>query len=119
MGEYLPTFWRRRRYKRLATASKGSKRSSWRIRIKLKFKLRYLNPKRLLIGLHDAYVRMMIRVANSRVVLTGGAVSTGYGVHAMSPFGMAPTKEYDDKMLIQMYNSIIGRSQLPGQRIIS
>ncbi|KVI04013.1 hypothetical protein Ccrd_017687 [Cynara cardunculus var. scolymus] len=70
----------------------------------------YFNPNKFLIGLHDAYVRMMMRMANSRVVLTSGAMSTGYGLNAMSPFGMRPTKEYDDKMIIEMYKALVGHT---------
>ncbi|KAI3668303.1 hypothetical protein L6452_43380 [Arctium lappa] len=115
----LASYWRRRGYKRLGTSSssQGSKRGrrwSWRIRITPKLKLRYFNPNKFLIGLHDAYVRMMMRLANSRVV----AISTGYGLNAMSPFGMTLTKEYDDKMIIQMYMKSLVVGQTP-QQIIS
>ncbi|KAI3783214.1 hypothetical protein L2E82_13279 [Cichorium intybus] len=105
-------YWRRRRYQRLGGKTRdesGPKRRSrfWRIRItpklKLKFKWR-CSPKKLLIGIRDGYVRMMMRMANSSVVAGSG----GYG-DGIAKFGLKPVKEYDEKMIIEIYKSLAMR----------
>lgn len=107
-------YWRRRRYQRLGgktSDESGPKRRSrfWRIRItpklKLKFKFRLrCSPKKLLIGIRDGYVRMMMRMANSSVVAGSG----GYG-DGIARFGMRPVKEYDEKMIMEIYKSLAMR----------
>ncbi|KAG9131929.1 hypothetical protein Leryth_023255 [Lithospermum erythrorhizon] len=84
-----PTSHRRRRF-------------SWRIR-RLKFsKLRKAcSPKKILIGLRDSYVNFMNKIANS------GVIGGGYGGAAENGFGMRTLKEYDEKMIIEIYKSII------------
>ncbi|KAF5801023.1 hypothetical protein HanRHA438_Chr06g0252331 [Helianthus annuus] len=97
-------YWRRRRYKRLGGKSQ---RRFWRIRItrKLKLKLRF-SPKKLLIRIRDAYVNMMMRMANSSLVAGTG----GYGE---AKFGMKPGVKYDEKVIIELYKSLVMRqSQL-------
>lgn len=61
--------------------------------------LRRASPKRLLVWLRDSYVDMMMRLANSRTV---GA--SGYGG---SGFGQRQMKEYDEKVLVEIYKSIL------------
>ncbi|KAJ0914112.1 hypothetical protein HanPSC8_Chr06g0234951 [Helianthus annuus] len=97
-------YWRRRRYERLGGKSQ---RRFWRIRItrKLKLKLRF-SPKKLLIRIRDAYVNMMMRMANSSLVAGTG----GYGE---AKFGMKPGVKYDEKVMIELYKSLVMRqSQL-------
>ncbi|KAK9057233.1 hypothetical protein SSX86_022068 [Deinandra increscens subsp. villosa] len=116
--------WRRRGgYRRLdevvRSKEEGRGKWSWKIRMPRKMKLRRLkfiiSLKKVIGRVHDAYVRMMIRVANSPVVIRGGGVIGGYGGGVEGQqlqFGMRPMKEYDEKMIIQMYNSLVIRRQL-------
>ncbi|XP_076896222.1 uncharacterized protein LOC143549118 [Bidens hawaiensis] len=108
-------YWRRRRYERLGGNVSGlnRQRRSWRIRItsklklkviKKKLKLRYCYPKKLLTGLRDGYVNMMMRMANSPVV----AVTGGYG-DGFAKFGMRPVKEYDEKWILEIYKTLAMR----------
>ena len=62
------------------------------------------SPKKMLVWLRDAYVGMMMRLANSRAMTSmnySGAAVTGFGG------GRGSMKEYDEKMIIQMYKSLI------------
>lgn len=61
--------------------------------------LKKASPKKFLVWLRDSYVKMMMRLANSRVV-----GSSGYGG---SGFGSGPMKEYDEKVLVEIYKSIL------------
>ncbi|KAI3800913.1 hypothetical protein L1987_29013 [Smallanthus sonchifolius] len=107
-------YWRRRRYERLAGNENRRKRLFWRIRItsklklklKKKLKLRY-SPKKLLIGIRDGYVNMMMRMANSPVVAGTG----GYG-EGTAKFGMRPAKEYDEKLVIEIYKTLAMRQSV-------
>lgn len=105
-------YWGRRHYERLGGKNRdesGTKRRRrfWRIRItpklKLKLKLR-CSPRKLIVGIRDGYVRMMMRLANSPVVAGSG----GYG-EGISRFGMRPMKEYDEKVIIEIYKSLAMR----------
>ncbi|KAG7531170.1 hypothetical protein ISN44_Un55g000660 [Arabidopsis suecica] len=108
-------YWRRLRgYQRLDGSAKKAnsgrrnvkrvkmdptrKRRFWRIKIvpKLRF-LKKSSPKKL----GDAYVNMMLRLANSRVV----GSSYGYGQYGYGS-GLA-SKEYDEKKLVEIYKSIL------------
>ncbi|CAN8280316.1 unnamed protein product [Cochlearia groenlandica] len=78
------------------------KKKLWRIKIvrpKLRILIKRASPKKLLVWLRDSYVKMMMRLANSRVV-----GSSGYGG---SGFGSGPLKEYDEKALVEFYKSIL------------
>ncbi|KAJ4896431.1 Uncharacterized protein Rs2_23225 [Raphanus sativus] len=107
-------YWRRwRGYEKLDGSSTVERRNGkrvkmdptrkkrlWRIKIMPKLRiLRRASPKKLLIWLRDSYVNMMMRLANSRVV---GA--SGYGG---SGFGSGRMKEYDEKVLVEIYKSIL------------
>lgn len=66
----------------------------------------------MLLRARDAYVNMMLGLANSRVMTVsgsasgfGGALPTGFT--ADSGFKRAPPKEYDEKMILQVYKSIL------------
>ncbi|KAL1544980.1 hypothetical protein AAHA92_21761 [Salvia divinorum] len=111
-------YWRRKGYERIDAAGRKSKprvvelgsdgggaaprRRSWRIKLtpRLKLKLRF-SPKKLLLGLRDAYVGMMMKIANTRMI------GSGFSGDGVSGFGMRPTKEYDKKMIVEIYNSIV------------
>ncbi|CAN6561615.1 unnamed protein product [Malus baccata var. baccata] len=116
----LRGYWRRRRgYEKLRGSGQqhknrtelGSirKRRVWRIRIKIAPKLSFLrripSPKNLLVWLRDAYVKLMLGFANSQVFSTGyGGSVCDYGVGS---FGKGPVKEYDEKMIIEIYKSLM------------
>ncbi|KAJ0246413.1 Uncharacterized protein HA466_0169540 [Hirschfeldia incana] len=107
-------YWRRwRGYEKLDGSSMVERRNGkrvkmdptrkkrlWRIKIMPKLRiLRRASPKKILIWLRDSYVNMMMRLGNSRVV---GA--SGYGG---SGFGSGQMKEYDEKVLVEIYKSIL------------
>ncbi|KAL2535509.1 hypothetical protein Fot_16900 [Forsythia ovata] len=121
-------YWRRKGYERLnRTAGRGRKsravelaaadgssrrRRFWRIKLttRLKLKLRF-KPKKFLRGLRDAYVNMMMKLANTRMISTG--ISGGFTGDGVTEFGMRPIKEYDERMIVEIYKSIImGQGQL-------
>ncbi|XP_051142005.1 uncharacterized protein LOC127258954 [Andrographis paniculata] len=111
-------YWRKKGYDRLKSGGRKNKapvvqlgaqdddshtrRRFWRIKPKrrLKLKLRF-SPKKFLIGLRDAYVNLMLKLANTR------ALGGGYGLDGASAFGKRPIKEYDEKMLVEIYKSIV------------
>ncbi|KAF8117883.1 hypothetical protein N665_0008s0223 [Sinapis alba] len=107
-------YWRRwRGYEKLDGSSTPGQRSGkrvkmdptrkkrfWRIKIMPKLRvLRRASPKKLLVWLRDSYVNMMMRFANSRVVGASGNGGSGFGPRQM--------KEYDEKVLVEIYKSIL------------
>lgn len=71
---------------------------------KLSFLRRIPSPKKFLVWLRDAYVKLMLGFANSRVfTTTGGAVCH----NAPGSFGKGPLKEYDEKMIVEIYKSLM------------
>eukprot|EP00252_Welwitschia_mirabilis_P000892 TRINITY_DN1088_c0_g2_i1.p1 TRINITY_DN1088_c0_g2~~TRINITY_DN1088_c0_g2_i1.p1 ORF type:complete len:142 (-),score=7.94 TRINITY_DN1088_c0_g2_i1:292-717(-) len=131
MGMYgsLVNTLQRRKYKRLDRVSgkkedgkgKGKSRSvrlgrngskRRRFRLRLKRRISWLNPRNLLRRLRDAYVRLMLRMAQSRVVSYGGGAigSYGFGFVAGDPFPSRSPKEYDGKVLAEIYRSVILQS---------
>ncbi|KAE8696859.1 F5K24.2-like protein [Hibiscus syriacus] len=89
---------RRRRWRR---------RRLWRMRVKAKLRI-IPSPKKLFVWLRDAYVKTMQGLANSGVVVNtayGGAIGGGGGRSAAA-FGKRPVKEYDDKMIVDVYKSM-------------
>ncbi|XP_057483581.1 uncharacterized protein LOC130770235 [Actinidia eriantha] len=107
----LKRFWRRRSYnrfyvtgrRRMNRAELGRTRSNWRRRfwrIKITPRLRF-SPKKFLLGLRDAYVNFMLRIADSP------AINGGYGVPVGDGFGRVPLKEYDEKMIVEIYKSLL------------
>ncbi|KAG2326039.1 hypothetical protein Bca52824_008767 [Brassica carinata] len=80
------------------------KRRFWR-RIKIVPKLRVLkraSPKKILTWIRDAYVNMMLRLANSRVIES----SYGYGEYGYGSV-LASSREYDEKKLVEIYKSML------------
>lgn len=116
----LKKYWRRsiRGYQRLHVSDRRKKETvqlggcqrRWRWRIKMAPKMRIhkiSSPKKLVLWVRDAYVRMMLGIANSM-----GAFAVGYGGDAASTakggFERAPPpKEYDQRMIMHMYKSLI------------
>ncbi|KZV21576.1 hypothetical protein F511_11069 [Dorcoceras hygrometricum] len=116
-------YWRRKGYQRVNSTRRKRKmrvvdlgspgpaggtvrrRRFWRIKLtpRLNLKLRF-SPKKLLLGLRDAYVNMMLRIANTSVVSSGfGGAVAGSGA---AGFGMR-LKEYDERMILEIYKSIV------------
>ncbi|XP_010523972.1 PREDICTED: uncharacterized protein LOC104802191 [Tarenaya hassleriana] len=106
-------YWGRRRgYQRLdGTSGKRAEldpnptrkrmKRVWRVKIIPKLRiLKRASPKRILVWLRDAYVNMMLRLANSRVVGASGHV--GFGAESGPVL-----KEYDEKVLVGVYKSIL------------
>ncbi|KAK4357210.1 hypothetical protein RND71_022820 [Anisodus tanguticus] len=107
----LKGYWRRRGYQKLnrknrieLSGSTRKKRRFWKIKLtpklKLKINFKQFSLKKLLVRLRDAYVNTMLRVANTRGF--GGGYGGDYG-----GFGMRPIKEYDEKVLVEIYKSMI------------
>ncbi|TKY61739.1 hypothetical protein E2542_SST11590 [Spatholobus suberectus] len=116
----LKKYWKRiiRGYQRLHGSDRprretvklggGQRRRRWRIKMAPKIRIpKISSPKKLVLWVRDAYVRMMLGLANS---MGASAIGYGGGVTSVAKggFGRAPPpKEYDDKMIIHMYNSFI------------
>ncbi|CAL9047228.1 unnamed protein product [Musa banksii] len=109
----LKGYWKRRGYhradggqgrRRLCKAELGGggrrRRRFWRIKIspRLGF-LRAASPRRILARIRDAYVRMMLGFANC--VAYGGY---GYGGVEVTGLPRPALKEYDEKVLVEIYN---------------
>ncbi|ERN16826.1 hypothetical protein AMTRI_Chr02g221570 [Amborella trichopoda] len=118
--ESIRSYWGRKSYQRLnrsgsrrsrvEVARLGSKRRRfWRIKITPKIKFKIPNPKKLLIRLRDAYVKAMLSLANSRAFTGGGNFS---GMSYGQPFARPPVKEYDEKMLVEIYRSLMAQGQI-------
>uniref|UniRef100_A0ACD5TGE8 Uncharacterized protein n=1 Tax=Avena sativa TaxID=4498 RepID=A0ACD5TGE8_AVESA len=91
-----------------AATSAAGRRRGWRVRRRGLGRriLRALSPRRWLARLRDAYVDAMLRLASSAAV---GYGSTPY-CSAPEPFARPrPPKEYDEKVLVEMYRSILAR----------
>lgn len=93
---------RRRRMNKAKLGGQGRSKRSWRVKITRKLRL-ILSPKKLLIRLRDAYVNLMLRIENSNMMMMsrgGFGDSTSFG-------GRGPLKEYDEKMIIEIYKSMV------------
>uniref|UniRef100_A0A5B7C1Q9 Uncharacterized protein n=1 Tax=Davidia involucrata TaxID=16924 RepID=A0A5B7C1Q9_DAVIN len=115
----LRGYWKRRGYERLngsgrrrknrvelaAVAGSNSNRRRRRFwRIKITPKLRF-SPKKFFIGLRDAYVNMMLRLASSSMINSGGI--GGAAGDGIGGFGRGPLKEYDEKVIVEIYKSLV------------
>jgi hypothetical protein len=131
----IKSYWKRRGYDRLDAAvahkrrpplltaelgggggvpaqqeqQKGNRRrcrQGWRVRRR---GLRALSPRRWLVRLRDAYVSAMLRLASSAAVTCGaGAPHCAAATHGTFA-RPAQLKEYDEKVLVQIYRSILAR----------
>ncbi|KAE8681942.1 F5K24.2-like protein [Hibiscus syriacus] len=118
----LRGYWKRKGYVKL-NSSTGARRSRvvnlgstrrrrrrlWRMRVKAKLRI-LPSPKKLFVWLRDAYVKMMQGLDNSGVVVNtayGGDIGGGGGGGwNIATFGKRPVKEYDDKMIVDVYKSL-------------
>ncbi|KAJ1283531.1 hypothetical protein BS78_03G135400 [Paspalum vaginatum] len=90
------------------------RRRGWRVRRGAQLGrrlLRALSPRRWLVRLRDAYVSAMLRLASSPAVGCGAgapycAATATHGVAFARP---AQLKEYDEKVLVEIYRSILAR----------
>ncbi|GAB4830033.1 hypothetical protein Ancab_019677 [Ancistrocladus abbreviatus] len=117
-------YWKRKGYERLNGPSSRKQRKSrvelaqmgsapdsnprrrrrlWRWRIKLSPKIRICSPKKWLTKLRDAYVKMMLSLANSAPFSSGVFGAVDYG----TAFGRPALKEYDEKMIVEIYKSLV------------
>ncbi|KAM7495824.1 hypothetical protein LguiA_020238 [Lonicera macranthoides] len=103
----LRGYRKRRGYERLGGRGKNhvefggsTLRRRFYLRIKkLKLKLRF-SPKKFFVRIRDGYVNMMVRLASSRVMV-------GVGGDGFGGFGSRPLKEYDEKMIVEVYKSLV------------
>ncbi|CAN4093016.1 unnamed protein product [Withania somnifera] len=118
----LKGYWRRRGYQKLNQKQKRVEvgptrnRRFWKIKLtpklKLKINFKQLSLKNILIKFRDAYVNMMLRIANTRGF--GADYGVGGGVDA---FGMRQIKEYDEKVLVEIYKSILKARDVAAAKI--
>lgn len=88
-----------------ATASTSRGKRFFRIPRRIRFLKRIGSPKRWLAYLRDAYVRMMLRLASS--------ASLGYGYSGADvAFGPQKWKEYDEKMLVEIYKQVLSQGAI-------
>ncbi|XP_071713978.1 uncharacterized protein [Rutidosis leptorrhynchoides] len=84
------------------TRRRRRKRSLLRIRINPRLKINLGgSPRKLFIGLRDAYVKIMMKLANTSVVR--GRTMTGFSGDG---FGKTMVREYDEKMIIEIYEAL-------------
>ncbi|GKV22107.1 hypothetical protein SLEP1_g32003 [Rubroshorea leprosula] len=114
----LKGYWRRKGYvklngsrrRRMAEVELGSptstrRRRFWRFRVKPKLKFKLPSGMKFFLWLREAYVNMMLKFAHSTAFASSGyceAISD-----RMATFGKAPMKEYDDKMIVEIYKSLM------------
>ncbi|CAL9108466.1 unnamed protein product [Musa textilis] len=113
----LKGYWKRRGCHRLdgnrrsgaartmARAGLGDRRRSfWRSRtpsLNMPSVIRAASPRRLLAGVRDAYLRVVLRFA------TSGGLGLGYGSVAVQP----RVKEYDEKVIVAMYKAVVAHEK--------
>ncbi|CAO2203346.1 unnamed protein product [Urochloa humidicola] len=95
-----------------SSARRCRRRRGWRVRRgQLGRRLLHaLSPRRWLVRLRDAYVSAMLRLASSPAVGYGaGAPYCAPATHGASFARPAQLKEYDEKVLVEIYRSILAR----------
>ncbi|EEF36080.1 conserved hypothetical protein [Ricinus communis] len=124
----LKRCWRRRRYQRLhcSTNSKrklkiirlggAATRRIWKLRTtapKLQWKL--LSPVRILVNFHDAYVDMMIRLANNMGKLNGRGVFGRKKFAKDKQISMVSCgEEVDTRLVLEIYKRLVAARELRG-----
>ncbi|XP_076934768.1 uncharacterized protein LOC143601176 [Bidens hawaiensis] len=100
----VSSYWRTRGYRRLGGPEKHSgrpRRRMWRVRLNRRLKLKLpKSPRKIFISLRDAYVNIMMKLANTSVVR--GRTVTGYNADG---FGKT-IKEYDEKIIIEICKNL-------------
>ncbi|XP_022993314.1 uncharacterized protein LOC111489358 [Cucurbita maxima] len=119
----LKRLWRRRRYQRLGSGTGAARSRSfrlgrlWRIRRRApKLRLKMVSPFKALARFHDAYVKMMMRVANSvgSMYAIGGY---GNGKRIPKPSNQVSLvscggEQVDTKLVLEMYNKLAASKNL-------
>lgn len=87
------------------------RRQGWRVRRGLGRRLlRVLSPRRWLVRFRDAYVSAMLRLASSPAVGYGAGAPYCAAANHGAAFARPPQlKEYDEKVLVEIYRSILAR----------
>jgi hypothetical protein len=91
------------------------RRRGWRVRrgqVLGRRLLSALSPRRWLMRLRDAYVSAMLRLASSAAVVGYGGAGGPYcanATHGAVVARPAQLKEYDEKVLVEIYRSILAR----------
>ncbi|KAJ7973023.1 Binding protein [Quillaja saponaria] len=127
----LRKYWSRRGYRRLngsgrrrrskielgSSSTQTRRKRFWKIKItpKIRFSKMGSAPNKFLVWLRDSYVKMMMGLANSPVMSSASGYGYGNGGGALGGregdgicvFERAPVKEYDEKMIVQIYKSLV------------
>ncbi|KAK9733755.1 hypothetical protein RND81_04G090100 [Saponaria officinalis] len=100
--------------RRGSTALQGrQRRRFWRVKLNPRTRVlsRVGSPKRWITRVRDAYVNMMINISKTGLV-TGGCGQLGTTVEYGDVFGEGRIREYDEKMIQQVYkNVVVAQSQ--------
>lgn len=106
----------RRRLRIVKLGGSRKRRRIWKFKLVHKIKIKkWMNPMVYLVKLRDAYVKMMLNLASSRVFssdLAGSGFGPQYGLGGTNAFGKRPLKEYDEKMLVEIYKSLVIQGEL-------
>ncbi|KAG6520940.1 uncharacterized protein LOC122050379 [Zingiber officinale] len=113
----LPEYWKRRGYHRVGREQDPSRRRRfWRIKIPSRLVFLRLrkaaSPRRFLKRIRDGYVRFMLGLSDTVPVGIGygfGGYGFGRDDHEMR-FAAQKAKEYDEKVLIEIYKSLVAAS---------
>lgn len=112
-GKYLRVDGSTKR-RRMRRAKLGGSRKRFRVLPKIKLR-QWFNPMVYLVKLRDAYEKLMLNLADSRLFssdLMGGGFGPQYAVGRGNPFGQRPLKEYDENMLGEVYRSWLMQSKI-------
>lgn len=105
--EVVRRYWKRRGYLKLQSSHRlrfdwRRSRLSWPMLNFLKNISRSVSLKKWLVRLRDAYVDMMLGWSSTPAFATGTMADAG-----ISAFGRAPLKEYDQKVIVELYRSLL------------
>ncbi|PIA44281.1 hypothetical protein AQUCO_01700113v1 [Aquilegia coerulea] len=120
-------YWKRKHYQRihrsgspcrksrveLTDLSTNRRKRFWRIKITPKLKIFNISStKKFFIRLRDWYVDLMLGVASSKGLSAGLGGGGGSGGSVGYGFGKGPVKEYDEKVLVDIYKSLMLQGKL-------
>jgi len=100
--------------RRLRRAKLGGSRKRFRVLPKIKL-MKWLNPMVYLVKLKDAYEKMTLNPADSRVFssdLMGGGFGPQYAAGRRNPSGQRPLKDYDENMLVEKHRSWLMQAEI-------
>lgn len=116
---------RRRGYNRLSPSKRslkivrfgsGNSKRSWKIRIAPKLRLiKLVSPLKLFLRLKNAYVNMMLRLANNTNTSNSGNV---FGEKRIPKARDAPVSysrsEFENRLMLEIYKSMVSSLELHG-----